>query len=96
MKNKYFSRKSFKSQSNCADLTRHLGRLHYYTPTTMSEPDTLLAFKAGRAFRREGSNVVEPSPTKGAIYLINDDEGLLHFQWKNRESGNMEEVCLGE
>ena len=62
----------------------------------MSEPDTLLAFKAGRAFRREGSNVVEPSPTKGAIYLINDDEGLLHFQWKNRESGNMEEVCLSE
>jgi len=61
----------------------------------MSNSNTLLAFKAGRAFRREGSNLVEPSPTKGAIFLINGDDGLLHFQWKNRESGNMEEVRLG-
>ena len=62
----------------------------------MSNSNTLLAFKAGRAFRREGSNIVEPSPTKGAIFLVNGDDGLLHFQWKNRESGNMEEVRLGE
>jgi len=61
----------------------------------MSNSNILLAFKAGRAFRREGSNLVEPSPTKGAIFLINGDDGLLHFQWKNRESGNMEEVGLG-
>ena len=26
-----------------------------------------IAFKAGRAFRREGTNIVEPSATKGAI-----------------------------
>lgn len=56
--------------------------------------ETLLAFKAGRAFRRDGSNFVEPSPTKGAIILINGEDGLLHFQWKNRVTSEVEEVCL--
>jgi hypothetical protein len=52
----------------------------------------LLAFKAGRAFRREGTNSVDPSPTKGAIILKNGDDGLLHFMWKNRSTNEVEEV----
>lgn len=62
----------------------------------MSIPNAeiLLAFKAGRAFRREDSNVVEPSPTKGAIYLANGDDGLLHFIWRNRITNAIEEVCI--
>lgn len=56
--------------------------------------ETLLAFKAGRAFRREGTNTVEPSPTKGAIILSNGDDGLLHFIWKNRTTDAIEEVGL--
>ena len=58
----------------------------------MTEP--LLAFKAGRAFRREGTNFVDPSPTKGAIILSSGEDGLLHFIWKNRITGESEEVCL--
>ena len=58
----------------------------------MAEPR--IAFKAGRAFRREGTNTVAPSATKGAIILQNGDDGLLHFIWKNRASQNVEEVCL--
>ncbi|KAF7314393.1 Adhesion regulating molecule [Mycena kentingensis (nom. inval.)] len=54
---------------------------------------TLLAFKAGRAFRRENSNTVDPSPTKGAIQLQMDD-GLLHFQWKNRTTGVVDEDLI--
>ncbi len=57
----------------------------------MSEP--LLAFKAGKASRREGSNLIEPNPTKGAVILQNED-GLLHFKWKNRETGDVEEVSF--
>lgn len=56
--------------------------------------ETLLAFKAGRAFRREGSNLVEPSATKGAILLQNGDDGLLHFIWKNRVTNSVEEVGM--
>ncbi|KIM43390.1 hypothetical protein M413DRAFT_444214 [Hebeloma cylindrosporum] len=62
----------------------------------MSIPNAeiLLAFKAGRAFRREGSNVVEPSPTKGAVYLANGEDGLLHFIWRNRITNVIEEDLI--
>jgi 26S proteasome regulatory subunit N13 len=56
--------------------------------------ETLLAFKAGRAFRREGTNIVDPSPTKGAIHLTNGEDGLLHFIWKNRTTNEIEEVSI--
>lgn len=54
--------------------------------------EPLLAFKAGRSYRREGTNFIDASPTKGAVLLVNED-GLLHFKWKNRASGEIEEVC---
>jgi len=52
----------------------------------------LLAFKAGRAFRREGTNYVDANPTKGAIILASGEDGLLHFIWKNRTTNEFEEV----
>ncbi len=56
----------------------------------MTEPR--IAFKAGRAFRREGTNFVDPSSTKGAVILQNGEDGLLHFIWKNRVTQENEEV----
>ena len=56
--------------------------------------DTLIAFKAGRSFRREGTKFVDANPAKGAIYLQNED-GLLHLKWKNRVTNDFEEVCRG-
>ncbi|KAF8194256.1 proteasome complex subunit Rpn13 ubiquitin receptor-domain-containing protein [Pholiota molesta] len=62
----------------------------------MSIPSSeiLLAFKAGRAFRREGTNNVVPAPTKGAIYLTTGEDGLLHFIWKNRVTNAIEEDLI--
>lgn len=62
---------------------------------TMSLVDgnTILAFKAGRCFRHEGTNTVDPNPTKGAIVLEREEDELLHFYWKNRETGVTEDVC---
>ncbi|KAJ4482217.1 proteasome complex subunit Rpn13 ubiquitin receptor-domain-containing protein [Lentinula aciculospora] len=54
---------------------------------------TLLAFKAGRGFRREGTNFVDPSPTKGAI-LLRKEEDLLHLVWKNRATNEVEEDLI--
>jgi len=61
---------------------------------SIQESNIVLAFKAGRAFRREGTNIVEPSPTKGAIYLTNGEDGLLHFIWKNRTTNIVEEDLI--
>jgi hypothetical protein len=56
--------------------------------------EQLLTFRAGRAFRREGTNFVDPIPTKGAIILASGDDGLLHFMWKNRTNNEIEEVSM--
>ncbi|KAL1748048.1 proteasome complex subunit Rpn13 ubiquitin receptor-domain-containing protein [Schizophyllum fasciatum] len=56
--------------------------------------ETLLAFKAGRALRREGSNFVDPSPTKGAVMLVRGEDELLHFMWKNRATNDVEEDLI--
>ncbi|KZT12121.1 adhesion regulating molecule [Laetiporus sulphureus 93-53] len=58
----------------------------------MTEPR--IAFKAGRCFRREGTNFVDVDPTKGAIILQNGEDGLLHFIWKNRSTNTVEEDLI--
>jgi len=60
----------------------------------MSQPDIRIAFKAGRAFRRDGTNFVDADPTKGAIILQNGEDGLLHFTWKNRSTNEVEEDLI--
>ncbi|KAG2336899.1 adhesion regulating molecule [Suillus weaverae] len=60
---------------------------------TSTSGRTILAFKAGRSFRRAGTNFVDASPTKGAIVLVNED-GLLHFMWKDRTTGEMGEDLI--
>ena len=54
----------------------------------------ILAFKAGRALRRDGTNFVDPKPEKGAIILYDGEDDLLHFVWKDRTTGNVGEVCF--
>ncbi|KAI6111573.1 adhesion regulating molecule [Pisolithus croceorrhizus] len=61
---------------------------------TLTDSQTLLAFKAGRSFRRGSSSFVDADPTKGAIVLSNGDDGLLHFMWKERPSGNVREDLI--
>lgn len=53
-----------------------------------------IAFKAGRAFRRENTSWVDPDPTKGAVILQNGEDGLLHFIWKNRTTNESEEDLI--
>ncbi|KAG0060918.1 hypothetical protein BGZ89_011869 [Linnemannia elongata] len=53
----------------------------------------LLEFKAGRCFRTTGTNIVKPDPAKGLVYLEEED-GLMHFFWKNRTSGEIEDDLI--
>jgi len=54
----------------------------------------MMAFKAGRAFRRPGTNFVDPSPVKGAIVLFRDESFLVHFTWKDRTTGDVGEDLI--
>jgi hypothetical protein len=58
----------------------------------LTERSTILAFKAGRAFRRDGTNIVEPSADKGAIVIERGEDEEIHFMWKNRDTEETEEV----
>ncbi|EIN12753.1 adhesion regulating molecule [Punctularia strigosozonata HHB-11173 SS5] len=60
----------------------------------MASENVVLAFKAGRSFRRSGTNFVDPDPTKGAILLSRGEDGLTHFQWKNRSTDSVEEDLI--
>lgn len=61
---------------------------------TLTDSQTLLAFKAGRSFRRAGTNFVDANLTKGAIVLSNNDDGLLHFMWKEHATGTLGEDLI--
>ncbi|KAF9233306.1 adhesion regulating molecule [Melanogaster broomeanus] len=61
---------------------------------SLTDARTLLAFKAGRSFRRGSTNFVDASPTKGAIMLSNSEDSLLRFVWKERTTGNIEEDLI--
>jgi len=60
----------------------------------MDPSRALVSFKAGKAVRREGTNWVDPLPTKGLVSIAPSDDGLLHFYWANRESSSMEEDLI--
>jgi len=54
----------------------------------------IVSFKAGRLQRRGNTNWVDPSPGKGTLQLLVDDDGLLHFQWLNRASNTVEDDLI--
>ncbi|KAI5986765.1 adhesion regulating molecule [Pisolithus orientalis] len=62
--------------------------------TTLTDSQTLLAFKAGRSFRRGNTSFVDANPTKGAVVLSNGDDGLLHLLWKERPSATVREDLI--
>jgi hypothetical protein len=37
---------------------------------------------------------VDADPAKGAILLEHGEDGLLHFQWKNRTTNSTDEVPI--
>jgi len=46
----------------------------------------LIQVKAGKCQRRENTNFVDPINKRGLLYLENDDDGLLHFYFKDLEN----------
>jgi len=47
--------------------------------------------RAGRALRHsDSSNTVTPQATPGEITITENDDGLIHFNWTNRETRNVE------
>eukprot|EP00667_Euglena_gracilis_P015502 EG_transcript_16126 len=52
-------------------------------------PKPLVSFRAGKMIR-EGS-LVKPDKRKGLVSLVHTDDMLIHFQWRDRHTGTVEE-----
>ncbi|KAF9154749.1 hypothetical protein DFQ26_000138 [Actinomortierella ambigua] len=61
---------------------------------TSTAPRNLLQFKAGQCFREGDTKTVRPDPTKGLVYMAYEDDGLLHFYWKNRTTNAVDDDLI--
>jgi len=50
----------------------------------------LVEFRAGKMFMKE--KMVHPDKRKGLVYVYQSDDSLMHFCWKDRTSGSVEDV----
>ena len=52
----------------------------------------LVEIKAGKMSLQ--GNMVKPDKRKGLLYVYQSDDTLMHFAWKDRTSGAVEDVCF--
>ena len=57
---------------------------------TRNQQKHLIEFKAGKMYMKE--NMVHPDKRKGLLYVYQSDDALMHFCWKDRTSGVVEDV----
>ena len=58
------------------------------------EPRSLVEFRAGKMKLEESTSMVIPDKRKGLAFMKLDSNGLLHFYWKDRQHGRLEDVCV--
>ena len=61
-------------------------------PSTIGSSKNLVEFKAGK-MNLKGTTVT-PDKRKGLVYIHQSDDSLMHFCWKDRTSGTVEDVSF--
>ena len=64
----------------------------FASSNSRNQPKHLVEFKAGKMYMKE--NVVHPDKRKGLLYVYQSDDALMHFCWKDRTSGVVEDVSI--
>lgn len=57
-----------------------------------SQSKNLVEFRAGKMYLRD--KMVHPDKRKGMAYVFQSDDSLMHFCWKDRTKGTVEDVCI--
>ena len=56
------------------------------------EPRSVVEFRAGKMTL--ANRIVTPDKRKGLVYLKLDESQLLHYCWKDRNNGRVEDVRI--
>lgn len=57
-----------------------------------NQSKNLVEFKAGKMTMK--GKMVHPDKRKGLLYVYQSDDSLMHFCWKDRTSGTVEDVSI--
>lgn len=57
-----------------------------------SQSKNLLEFRAGKMTQR--GRMVHPDKRKGLVYIYQAEDTLMHFCWKDRQKGTIEDVSF--
>ncbi|XP_041360643.1 proteasomal ubiquitin receptor ADRM1-like [Gigantopelta aegis] len=60
--------------------------------TNRSQSKNLVEFRAGKMHMK--GNMVHPDKRKGLVYVYQSDDSLMHFCWKDRTSGNVDDDLI--
>ncbi len=58
--------------------------------STRSQSKNLVEFRAGKMYMK--GKMVHPDKRKGLLYVYQSDDSLMHFCWKDRSKGSVEDV----
>ncbi|XP_072156959.1 proteasomal ubiquitin receptor ADRM1 homolog isoform X2 [Bemisia tabaci] len=59
---------------------------------TRNASKNLVEFRAGKMTMK--GNMVRPDKRKGLVYIYQSDDSLMHFCWKDRQSGSLEDDLI--
>jgi hypothetical protein len=68
------------------------GNALFGSSASRGQSKNLVEFKAGKMVMK--GKMVHPDKRKGLVYIYQSEDSLMHFCWKDRSTGSVEDVSI--